>query len=110
MSRRRTLRADRRPLGESQPGIRIGSHEVAVMWRTPFEIADVRVSTKASRKGPSFRAGRYEVQCATMLRLITTAYNLDADKVEGGPNWLDFDKFDIVAKVPPPILSPRRSG
>jgi len=45
-----------------------------------------------------------------MLRLITTAYNLDADKVEGGPNWLDFDKFDIVAKVPPPILSPRRSG
>jgi uncharacterized protein (TIGR03435 family) len=35
-----------------------------------------------------------------MLDLIRTAYGVDADKVLGGPNWLDGDRFDVVAKAP----------
>jgi uncharacterized protein (TIGR03435 family) len=36
-----------------------------------------------------------------MLELITTAYGIDAEKVLGGPNWLEFDRFDVIAKAPP---------
>ena len=36
----------------------------------------------------------------TMLDLIRTAYAVDADKVYGGPSWLDYDRFDVIAKAP----------
>ncbi|HXA50369.1 MAG TPA: TIGR03435 family protein, partial [Candidatus Acidoferrum sp.] len=43
--------------------------------------------------------GRYEVRNATMVDLVRTAYNVDADKVLGGPSWLEMDRFDVFAKV-----------
>jgi uncharacterized protein (TIGR03435 family) len=46
------------------------------------------------------RDGRYELRNATMVDLIRTAHTVDADKVLGGPNWLEFDRFDVIAKVP----------
>jgi uncharacterized protein (TIGR03435 family) len=36
-----------------------------------------------------------------MVDLVRTAYSVDAEKVVGGPNWLEFDRFDITALVPP---------
>src|SRR5258708_5280660 len=36
-----------------------------------------------------------------MLDLISTAYGLDPSNVQGGPPWLETDRFDIVAKAPP---------
>jgi len=36
-----------------------------------------------------------------MLDLISTAYSVDADKVYGGPSWLDYDRFEVIAKAPP---------
>jgi uncharacterized protein (TIGR03435 family) len=36
-----------------------------------------------------------------MVDLIGAAYNVDTDKVLGGPNWLELDRFDVYAKVPP---------
>lgn len=47
------------------------------------------------------RSGRYELRQATMLDLIATAYGVDADTVLGGPGWLELDRFDVIAKVPP---------
>jgi uncharacterized protein (TIGR03435 family) len=36
-----------------------------------------------------------------MLDLIRTAYSVDDDsKIQGGPIWLDTDRFDVVAKAP----------
>jgi uncharacterized protein (TIGR03435 family) len=35
-----------------------------------------------------------------MLDLVRIAYDVDAKKVLGGPNWLELDRFDIRAKVP----------
>src|SRR5215471_17422404 len=69
-----------------------------------FEIADVHVSPKAAinafvRTGP-VRAGRYEIRTATMLDLVRIAYGFEADKILGGPNWLELDRFDVIAKVP----------
>src|SRR5271156_1677099 len=52
-------------------------------------------------QGGVFRAGRYEIRYATMLDLVKTAYGVDADTVVGGPAWLEYDRFDVVAKAPP---------
>ena len=69
-----------------------------------FEIADVHVSAKTptqfARAGPA-RNGRYEIRTASMLDLIRIAWAFDADKILGGPNWLELDRFDVIAKVPP---------
>lgn len=35
-----------------------------------------------------------------MIDLITTAYGVSADKVVGGPSWLEMIRYDIVAKAP----------
>ncbi len=70
-----------------------------------FDLADVHASTARANsgvRGPLIRnSERYEFTNATMLDLIRTAYNVDADKVLGGPSWLESDRFDILAKVPP---------
>ncbi len=74
-----------------------------------FDIADVHVSPRSdwvkkaanNFQGGFLNAGRYELRRATMLDLIRTAYGVDADKVYGGPSWLDYDRFEVVAKAPP---------
>jgi uncharacterized protein (TIGR03435 family) len=68
-----------------------------------FEIADVRVSAPSTnpnirRFGPS--DGRYELRDFTMLDLIAEAYDMNGEKVLGGPNWLELDRFDVIAKAP----------
>ena len=74
-----------------------------------FEIADVRPSAPGAMsamnpvapvRGGAPREGRYELRGATMVDLIRTAYAVDADKVVGGPHWLELDRFDVVARVP----------
>ena len=67
-----------------------------------FEIADVHVSAKkvnAFVRTALPRNGRYEVKNATMLDLIRIAYGFDQDKILEGPNWLELDRFDVIAKI-----------
>jgi uncharacterized protein (TIGR03435 family) len=77
----------------------------AVFGQTPtFGIADVHASAPAANslmRGGVVRSGIYRIQTATMADLIGAAYNVDADKVLGGPSWLELDRFDVYAKVPP---------
>ena len=71
--------------------------------QSKFEIADVQVSPKATNqfiRVVPVRKGRYEIHTATMVDLIRTAYGFDSDKILGGPNWLEMDRFDVVAKAP----------
>ncbi len=42
---------------------------------------------------------RYAVRRATMLDLIWLAYSVNADKVYGGPSWIGYDRFDLIAKT-----------
>src|SRR5262245_65133095 len=70
-----------------------------------FEAADVHPSPKSSNPNPQtaggfVRGGRYQFRNATMVDLIASAYGVEADKVVGGPNWLEYDRFDILAKAP----------
>ena len=46
------------------------------------------------------RGGRYEVRTATMVDLISMAYNIESNQVLGGPRWLDWERFDVAAKAP----------
>jgi uncharacterized protein (TIGR03435 family) len=69
-----------------------------------FDIADVHPSARSATPFPSpgiLRGGRYELRRATMVDLIRTAYGVDADKVIGGPSWLETDRFDVIALAPP---------
>jgi uncharacterized protein (TIGR03435 family) len=69
-----------------------------------FEIADVHVSPPTRNpflREAAIQKGRYEIRQATMVDLIRTAYGIDAERVLGGPSWLENDLFDVVAKVPP---------
>ena len=70
-----------------------------------FDIADVHVSPKNNTtymSGGVLRGGRYEIRRATMVDLIRTAWSLDNnDRILGGPNWLDLDRYDVIAKAPP---------
>src|SRR5580704_2623721 len=74
-----------------------------------FDLADVHRSTRPLTQAirvlgaqpPVLRtSGRYELYSATMVDLIRTAYNVDADKVLSGPSWLESDRFDVIAKAP----------
>jgi uncharacterized protein (TIGR03435 family) len=68
-----------------------------------FDVADIHPSprvTQSQLRGPFYTAGRYELRLATMQDLIRMAYNVDPEKVFGGPSWLEMDRFDVFAKVP----------
>jgi uncharacterized protein (TIGR03435 family) len=71
-----------------------------------FEASDVHVSPKSNSfdrymRGPFVRAGRYEIRTASMLDLVSTAYGMDPERVYGGPNWLEMDRFEVIGKIPP---------
>jgi uncharacterized protein (TIGR03435 family) len=69
-----------------------------------FEVADVHVSTTARGFAQSFggviRDGRYINRDATMLGLIASAYSVSEDNIAGGPQWLNSELYDVIAKVP----------
>jgi uncharacterized protein (TIGR03435 family) len=69
-----------------------------------FEIADIHNSTTLRTFVVSFGGvvldGLYINRDATMLDLIKDAYGVSDDDVAGGPGWISYDIFDIVAKVP----------
>ncbi len=81
----------------------------AAAFGQTFDIADVHMSprkewtqTPINRMDGGVLGGdRYEIRRASMLDLIRTAYSVDADKVFGGPSWLEYNRYDIVAKTKP---------
>jgi uncharacterized protein (TIGR03435 family) len=71
--------------------------------RPTFTIADVHaVAPTASfaNIGIIPRTNRFELRGATMVDLIRIAWGVGADKVAGGPAWLETDRFDVAALTP----------
>src|SRR5262245_28122673 len=71
-----------------------------------FDGADVHVRSHTTNPTPFMtggvlRGGRYDLRNATMLDMIRVAYGVDPDTILGGPNWLERDRFDVIAKAPP---------
>lgn len=50
--------------------------------------------------GGTLQGERYTLRQATMVDLISTAYSVDPAMIHGGPSWVEFDRFDIVAQAP----------
>jgi uncharacterized protein (TIGR03435 family) len=69
-----------------------------------FVIADIHKSPPLRFpffQGGILENGRYILRQATMVDLIRTAYGLkDPNDVHGGPSWLEWDRWDVIAKVP----------
>jgi uncharacterized protein (TIGR03435 family) len=80
------------------------AQDSAAKTQMNFEIADIHPSPR--RRYPSFDGGflingRYLLRQATMADLIATAYEQkDTTYVHGGPSWLEWDRWDVIAKVP----------
>ena len=91
-----------------------------------FDVASVRPckdSTPAGRSGGSGPVGRLELRCVTVANLIRTAYILFADgnsvranpnipliPIEGGPAWINSDRYTIEAKAEGPASSDAMHG
>ncbi len=68
-----------------------------------FVVADVHSSPKSTfpqARGPFYTSGRYELRFASLLDMVHIAYNVDPERVAGGPSWLELDRFDVFAKTP----------
>ena len=68
-----------------------------------FDIADVHASPKTltpRMSGGVLRGNRFDIRQASIVDLVRTAYGVDADKVLGGPSWVELDRFDVLAKAP----------
>ena len=82
-----------------------GKNSEAAKAPVRFEIADIHRSP--ARRFPFFDGGflvngRYMLRQATLADLIMTAYGQkDSTYVHGGPSWLEWDRWDVIAKVPP---------
>ena len=73
-----------------------------------FEAADIHPSAPTANqvaRGPFMTGARYDLRNATLVDLIAKAYDVSADKVLEGPTWLEYDRFDISALMPPKTSS-----
>ena len=71
--------------------------------RPAFDVASIQVSTRQQpgMRGGLLRGTRYEIRNAHMVDLIRTAYNVQqAERITGGPSWLEWNRFDIAALAP----------
>ena len=68
-----------------------------------IESADIHASPRGAfphMSGGMMGGGR-ELHGATMVDLIRVAWGVDADKLIGGPSWLETDRFEVIAKAAP---------
>jgi uncharacterized protein (TIGR03435 family) len=72
------------------------------LYGQSFTLADVHTvaATAPPRTLEVPQSGRFEMHGATMIDLIHTAWDISADHVIGGPNWLEADRFDVIAQAP----------
>lgn len=69
-----------------------------------FQAVEIHISPHTAQpvvRGPFFGGNRYELHFANMLDLIRMAYDMDPERISGGPSWIEMDRYDIFAIVPP---------
>jgi uncharacterized protein (TIGR03435 family) len=67
-----------------------------------FEVAEVKINKSGSLEiFADLQNGRVTVRNATLKLLIAAAYHIPDNALEGGPGWLDSDRFDVIAKSAP---------
>jgi uncharacterized protein (TIGR03435 family) len=67
-----------------------------------FEAADIHVSAPGEKPDITvLPAGKLTLRYMTMRDIVAAAWSLKADYVTGGPDWLDQEHYDLVAKAAP---------
>jgi len=65
-----------------------------------FEVVSVKPSAPGSGMSIGYQPGRFFARNITLGSLIANAFNLRAFQIEGGPGWMNSDRFDIEARLP----------
>lgn len=67
-----------------------------------FEVAEIRpCKSTAEQQGLSaLPSGEVEILGYTLRELMMLAFEVKADRVTGGPKWMESDRFDVIAKSP----------
>ena len=84
----------------------VASETSQLSRRPAFAVASVRPHP-TERLGITIRTlpgGRFTATNVPLQRLISMAYGLQTLQVLGGPDWMDADRFDIVATFDPEEL------
>jgi uncharacterized protein (TIGR03435 family) len=89
---------------------RIHAQAPAADLSATFEVASV----KANKSGDNRTmiggqpGGRFTVTNAALRQIIQISYQIQPFQLVGGPNWINDERFDIVAKAPPntPLIAP----
>jgi uncharacterized protein (TIGR03435 family) len=66
-----------------------------------FEVAAIKPHNPADAGGGfSFQHGRLSISNTWVRLLITSAYGVKDFQISGGPNWIDSERFDVLAQAP----------
>src|SRR5215211_6518626 len=65
-----------------------------------FEVASVKPNTSriSNALPPSLANGSYSASNVALKSLIANAYEVRIFQIEGGPDWLTSERFDIIAR------------
>ena len=71
--------------------------------RASFDAVEVEPASAFARKvaSPVINGNRYEYKFGNMVDFISTAYSMPPEKVLEGPMWVEYDRYDIIGRVPP---------
>jgi len=58
----------------------------------------------AIRRGLRYTADGFVAENTSVKSLIQTAFGVGNDRVSGGPDWIDSEKYDIQAKIDDPVV------
>jgi len=79
---------------DANKSAQINRHSKLLTFTRVPRAASLHERARYSRRSPSN-------PLATMLDLIHIACGMDAEKIMRGPAWLEYDTFDLTAKMPP---------
>jgi uncharacterized protein (TIGR03435 family) len=84
--------------GQAQPGA------VRTVPRS-FEVASIKSNETGSdaRRATAAPGGIFIAENVTLKLLISRAYGVAEARVDGGPGWVDGDKYDVRAKADTPL-------
>src|ERR1035441_6958176 len=71
--------------------------------RASFEAVEVEPVSAFQRKVASqvINGNRYEYRGGNIVDFVDTAYSIAPEKVLEGPMWVEYDRYDIIARIPP---------
>jgi len=80
--------------------ISLASLQVFAQAPPAFEVASVKPSNPEGHSSSfSFNGGAgLTIEGGTLRRILETAYDVRTFQIQGGPGWVDSDRYDISAK------------